>query len=521
MSVIKTFDDIDSRTLARYRADPCAFIEECLISPYDGQPYRLIDAERRFIKLAFRFDEDGRLVHPLMLYGAIKKTRKTELAGLLTLTVILLFGGRFAQGFIVANDEQQAIARCFTACCRIVEASPLLKREAIIMADKIGFPATQSSITAIANDYTGIAGGHPTISVFDELWGATSERSRRLFDELIPVPTRKVSCRLVTTHAGFEDEGALLLELYERGMALPEVGPDLHAGDGMLFFWSHVPLHHWQDEKWLAQMRRELRLNQYLRMIENRFTSNEAAFIDMAEWRKCVDPNYGPIAANKDRVVWIGIDASVKRDSTAIVVVSWERETNKVRLVFHRIFQPNVKEPLDFEATVERTVRELCQRFVVKKVLYDPFQMAAVSQRLRKAGVPMRECKQTPENLTAFGTNLYELIKGGNLIAYPDNAISLAISHAIAKETPRGWKIAKEKSSHKIDFVVALAMAAYAAVQRPYEQDIPLAVAQWNMRTGEITAPAAAADESTTSQYLRWANSGAWSPPGGWTPARW
>jgi phage terminase large subunit-like protein len=43
-----------------------------------------------------------------------------------------------------------------------------------------------STITAIASDYAGAAGAHPVISVFDELWGYTSERSRRLWDEMIP-----------------------------------------------------------------------------------------------------------------------------------------------------------------------------------------------------------------------------------------------------------------------------------------------------------------------------------------------
>jgi hypothetical protein len=39
----------------------------------------------------------------------------------------------------------------------------------------------------------------------------------------------------------------------------------------------------------------------------------------------------------------------------------------------------------------------------------------------------------------------------------------LAISRAVAIETPRGWRIAKEKQAHKIDVVVALAMACHAA----------------------------------------------------------
>ncbi|MGB6283092.1 MAG: hypothetical protein WBG18_01490, partial [Xanthobacteraceae bacterium] len=63
----------------------------------------------------------------------------------------------------------------------------------------------------------------------------------------------------------------------------------------MLMHWSHTPLHHWQDDKWLAQMRRELPANQYLRMIENRFTSSEAAFITMGKWDPCVRPELGHV----------------------------------------------------------------------------------------------------------------------------------------------------------------------------------------------------------------------------------
>lgn len=39
------------------------------------------------------------------------------------------------------------------------------------------------------------------------------------------------------------------------------------------------------------------------------------------------------------------------------------------------------------------------------------------------------------------------------------------MSRAVALETSRGWRIAKEKQSHKIDVVVALAQAALGAVR--------------------------------------------------------
>ena len=67
--------------------------------------------------------------------------------------------------------------------------------------------------------------------------------------------------------------------------------------------------------------------------------------------------------------------------------------------------------------------------------------------------------------MTTASQNLFELIEGQNLVAYPDAGMRLAISRAIALETARGWRITKEKQAHKIDVVVALAMAAYAAVK--------------------------------------------------------
>jgi hypothetical protein len=160
-----------------------------------------------------------------------------------------------------------------------------------------------------------------------------------------------------------------------------------------------------------------------------------------------------------------GVDASVKRDSTAIVACSWDHAAGKVRLVAHRVFQPSVASPLDFEATVERTILEMAQRFRVREVRYDPYQMQAVAQRLTARRVPMVEFAQSPANLTEASQNLYELIKGSNLIAYADAGVRLAVQRAVAVETPRGWRIAKEKQAHKIDVVVALGMAALGAVQ--------------------------------------------------------
>jgi hypothetical protein len=66
--------------------------------------------------------------------------------------------------------------------------------------------------------------------------------------------------------------------------------------------------------------------------------------------------------------IWIGVDASVKRDSTAVVCTTWDREAKKVRLVWHRVFQPSPDTPIDFEGQIEATLRDLRSRFWVREI---------------------------------------------------------------------------------------------------------------------------------------------------------
>lgn len=453
-----------SRLLSKWRRDPIAFIREVLVGPETGGAFELYPAEERFIRAALTPGPDGRLPFPELLFAAPKKSGKTALAAMIVLYVIVCLGGRYAEAYCIANDQEQASSRVFQAIARIIEASPLLRGTAKITTNKVEFVSTGSTITALASDYAGAAGANPTVTVFDELWAYTSERAQRLFDEMVPVPTRKVSIRLTVTYAGFEGESALLESLYKRGLKGDQIAPALYRQNGLLMFWTHDCPAPWQAMQWIEQMRQQLRPNQFLRMIENRWVTNEATFVPMEWWDGCVDQRMRPLIGDRSLPVWIGLDASLKRDSTAIVAVTFDREGNRARLVWHRIFQPSPDDPIDFESTVESTLRELRGSFDVREVRYDPYQLVAVAQRLSAQGLPMAEFAQSVPNLTEASSNLYELIKGRNLAVYPDAEMRLAVSRCVALETSRGWRIAKEKVSHKIDVVVALAMAALGAV---------------------------------------------------------
>ena len=82
-----------SAALARWRANPVAFIEEVLIDPETDKPFVLLLAERVFLEHAFERDDTGRLRYPELIFSAPKKSGKTTLAALFVITILLLFGG--------------------------------------------------------------------------------------------------------------------------------------------------------------------------------------------------------------------------------------------------------------------------------------------------------------------------------------------------------------------------------------------------------------------------------------------
>jgi len=275
-----------------------------------------------------------------------------------------------------------------------------------------------------------------------------------------------VSVRLTTSYAGFENESELLESLYKQALKGRLIGTDLYAAGPLLAYWTHEHRAPWQTEAWREQMRATMRPNAYLRMIENRFVSSESAFFDMDSWDACVRPDVRPVLESRDLTAWAAVDASHKRDHTAVVVVAWDKDAKRVRLVAHRVFKPSTKNPIDFERDVEEEVLRVHRAYRLKTCRYDPWQMQASAQRLSRQGVPMEEFPQTNDRLTAIGQNLYDLVEGRNIDLYRAKDLRDAASKAIAKETPRGWRIAKEKAVHKIDLIVALAMAAHAAVER-------------------------------------------------------
>ena len=77
------------------------------------------------------------------------------------------------------------------------------------------------------------------------------------------------------------------------------------------------------------------------------------------------------------------------------------------------------------------------ERFRLRKVYFDPFQMVSVAQQLEKQHVKIEPYAQTVPNLTAATSNLFDLLQSRSLVLYPDAGMRLAIGRAVARLAPR------------------------------------------------------------------------------------
>jgi phage terminase large subunit-like protein len=457
--------------MARYEHDPVAFIDDFIRVNERGQPFHLFDHQREILRAAFVFDDEGRLPWDTLVYSTRKKGGKTTInAGL---TAWWAFTAEAPNElFVLANDQEQAQSRVFSAAARLITRNHQLASSATVEAKRIVL-SNDSEIRALASEYAGAAGSNHGLTSWDELWAYSSESARRLWEELTPVPTRVNSIRIVTTYAGFENESDLL-----RGLYLDGIGPDEHPdGRGerihptlplwlnraarLLVYWDDEARMPWQTPAYDDAQRRSLRPNAFLRLHRNEWTASESVFITPELWDGATDGAHHPLPPSTQRTLVVGLDLAVKHDTAAAVAVGWD-DDQRLLLARHRLWKPSPGAPLDFNA-VEEYLRALCAHYHVLRIVVDPYQAASLIQRLAAEGLSIQEFPQTPANLTRAGQALYDALTQRAITLYADAELRQQALNTVAIESERGFRIAKHTAARKIDAIVALAMACAAA----------------------------------------------------------
>ncbi|MBU0846775.1 hypothetical protein KKH23_06250, partial [Patescibacteria group bacterium] len=372
----------------------------------------------------------------------------------------------------VANDREQAEARGFAMMIQSIELNPeshytIRRRMGNMLHDE-----RKTIIKAIPCDFKGEAGANQGLSLYDELWGYTSENSQRLWDELTPPPTRAVAIRWVVTYAGFKGESTLLWDIYERVVGSPRPktenrvpGTDLpiYQDGSTIVFWSHQPRQPWQTQQYYAQQRAELRPSAFTRLHENQWVQKETAFVPLDDWDACKSPYARRWEPGMAEPLIIAIDASQSRDCTALVATYADQELGKTRLLEHRIWLPEPSDLIkghmlvDLTNTVERRIYDLAEAgAVIPLIVYDPYQMSTVALNLAKAGFHVQPFSQGDLRIKA-DTELQDLIVSKNLEIYENTEdLRYHIENSVKREGEKGFRISKKLATKPCDGAVAL-----------------------------------------------------------------
>lgn len=456
------------------------------------RPIRWSARERRMLRWAFTFDEDGRLPLSELVIVDIGKSAKS-LKGAALAQWFGMFVDADAEIQIAANSKDHAGIRGYAQLRKSLEWNPYRLEIAEDIESRTVFRDTGNVLRPVPMRGASVSGGNAVFMWFDEIWAYEGNRARNMMSEMKESPTRNVSFTLITSYPPFEgDDGPLndtLTAFFDparndaprEGIEQVEGLEDLplwfNPKSGVAVWWNHdpYPWHQYRDkygntflDRQRASYMTKGNLNEYLRIWEARRVSREDAFIPEARWDACTDEDLRPLDEFDRHVpMVIGVDLGYKGDSSAAVARRWDPVLQKFVLLKHKIWYPE-----DYRANEKRLLldvmtwlEDMNRRHRVLGIYYDPSQAALMAALMEKGGARMQETTQNNMRIVA-DTNYRNVVLSGAMRNYPAPDLKAAAMSAIILRTKSdSIRIDKRKTSQHIDVVVADSMCCYGCLE--------------------------------------------------------
>lgn len=434
----------------------------------------------RLIDALYAERPDGSLRYRQALIGMPRKNGKTALGAGFGLHGLYL-GPAGGEVYSVAGDREQARI-CFGAARRMVELDVELSGLTKIYRDALEVLETGSVYRVLSSDAPLKEGLSPTLVVFDEvhvqpdddLWSVMNLGSGARREALVlGITTAGVRTRS-------DSRPSLGFRLYEYGQRV--VRGDV-IDDRFFFAWWEPKAGFEADWTDPAVWREAnpgfgdiVAADDFAANLPPKIPENEYRTKRTNLWVESVDSNWlsdhpGAWAACASSLrlvagqpVTVGVDVSLKHDSTAVVVAG---EVDGRVVVEARVWEPDGGriDHLDVMAHI----RALANKFSLRSVAFDPRFFEVPAQLLADEGFPMLEVPQSPERMVPVCGRLFDLIVGGELAHGDDPVLSAHVLSAVRRESERGWTLSKGKSRRHIDACVAMALAV-SELARPEQQ---------------------------------------------------
>lgn len=320
-------------------------------------------------------------------------------------------------------------------------------------------------LRVIAADGPRAHGLSSSLYIGDEVWAwKTDDLLEAMLTGLIKRPDAKLL--MISTAAALLDSP--LGRLRARAMAQPAAkrkGPVVEARGELA--WIEWSVHEeaslddmaavkranpapWITRADLRRQRGAVAELPFAQLHAGRWGAREGAWLPAGAWQACA----GNAQIEDGEHVWLGVDVGGSRAASAVVAVTADLRVETT------VYQGD-------EAVLEvaEHVRRLAGRYTVREVAYDPWRFRSEALRLEEAGLPVVEFPQSTTRMVPASERLYAAVVERRLTHPNDPALNAHVAGAIAKQTPRGWRLDKSERAAQIDAVVALAMALERAEQ--------------------------------------------------------
>jgi phage terminase large subunit-like protein len=227
----------------------------------------------------------------------------------------------------------------------------------------------------------------------------------------------------------------------------------------------------------------------------NVWVGSREAYFNVDRWHQCADGNLN-LDDFKGRDCYLGLDLASRVDIAALEILFPLGNDDFVR--FGKYYLPESAlengatdhykawaldgwititegEIIDFNE-IKADILELCSKFNVRELGYDPFQATMLITDLMAEGVPVVEMRPTVLNFSEPMKFLDSLIRAKQIRHSGDPVMSWMISNVVAKEDAKeNVYPRKDRAENKIDGVVALLMGLGRSMNNS-EDDISSAI---------------------------------------------
>jgi phage terminase large subunit-like protein len=476
--------------------------------PEAGRPLRLAPWQKLVFANLFGFVERGTTTRRFR-QGVVFVPRgngKTTLAAPIALYLTFVEGEGGAEGYAAAVTRDQARI-LFEAARAMVRRSPGFRAAfgVGVGANAIHQEGTASRFAPVSSDAKALDGLNVQVAVCDEI---ASHKTSEVYDVLLTAMGKRKHPLLLSISTATGNNAGIGKQLWDYAARVLDGAQE----DDRLFaliYAADDADDPWDEATWIKAnpswgqavqpdavraIMRQARNNPAQEAAArtrhlNLWIGADEALFSMRAWRAGADPALS-LDDLEGQECHLAIDLASKTDLAALALVFPRKDDDTGRIEYTAFARCYLNEAAVMEArnpsypgwaadghltvtpgnetdfaVVEADVLDLCRRFRVLSVAYDPWQCTQMSQNLRAGGVPAVEFGATTRNFSEPTKELDAAMRSGRVRHDGNPVLEWCLGNVVGRYDARANVYPKRgRPEQKIDAAVALIMGIARAM---------------------------------------------------------